>query len=200
MIFAKKIIQILRYYFLYLIIKKLRLFCYFILSDANNVIGKPIKNQPLLLKGNGEIKFGNNVQIGVEKAPEFYSTYCHLNAQNKNSKIVFGNDIYINNNFSAISEGNGIFIGNNTLIGLNVSIIDTDFHHISPEKRMMFGYPKGLVKIGENVWIGNNVSILKDSEIGKNSIVAAGAVVSGLFPDNVIIGGVPAKVIKEIND
>lgn len=50
--------------------------------------------------------------------------------------------------------------------------------------------------IGKNVWIGNNVTILKNSEVGDNTIIAAGAVVSGKFPANVIIGGVPAKTIK----
>ena len=56
----------------------------------------------------------------------------------------------------------------------------------------------GEVKIGKNVWIGNNVTILKNSEIGDNSIVAAGAIVNKEFPPNVIIGGVPAKIIKTL--
>ena len=52
------------------------------------------------------------------------------------------------------------------------------------------------MKIGGNVWIGNNVIILKNSSIGDNSIIAAGAVVSGSFHANVVIGGVPAITIK----
>ena len=56
----------------------------------------------------------------------------------------------------------------------------------------------GKVIIGRNVWIGNNVVILKNTGIGDNTIIAAGAVVSGEFPANVIVGGVPAKIIKSL--
>ena len=44
----------------------------------------------------------------------------------------------------------------------------------------------------------NNVIVLKNSSIGKNTIVAAGSIVSGSFPDNAIVGGVPAKIIKSL--
>ena len=57
----------------------------------------------------------------------------------------------------------------------------------------------GSIIIGRNVWIGNNVTILKNSEIGENTIVATGAVVSGKFGANLIVGGVPAKIIKSID-
>ena len=56
------------------------------------------------------------------------------------------------------------------------------------------------IKIGNNVWIGAKATFLDGSVVGNNSIVAAGAVVRGIFPDNVIIGGVPAKIIKKIYD
>ena len=65
-------------------------------------------------------------------------------------------------------------------------------------------YPSSKIMVGDrvstnnNVWIGNNVKILKNTYIGDNSIVAAGAVVSGTFPKDVILGGVPANIIKQI--
>ena len=58
---------------------------------------------------------------------------------------------------------------------------------------------RAAVKIADDVWIGNNVTILKGTEIGEHSVVAAGAVVSGKFPSNVVLGGVPAKVIRKID-
>ncbi|UBB91028.1 hypothetical protein J4771_06535 [Candidatus Kaistella beijingensis] len=75
--------------------------------------------------------------------------------------------------------------------------MDFEAHGIAPDRRNQIG-DIGKVIIGENVWIGNNVTILKNTEIGNNSIVAAGAVVGGVFPENVIIGGVPAKIIKNL--
>ena len=75
--------------------------------------------------------------------------------------------------------------------------MDHEAHGISPLERRQLG-EIGKVIIGKNVWIGNNVTILKNSEVGENSIVATGAVVAGFFPSNVIIGGVPAKIIRNI--
>jgi acetyltransferase-like isoleucine patch superfamily enzyme len=92
---------------------------------------------------------------------------------------------------------NYIEIGDDTLIGQYVTIMDHEAHGIAPDKRRKLG-EIGKVIIGKNVWLGNNVVILKNSEIGDNTIVATGAVVSGKFPANVIIGGIPAKIIKSL--
>jgi acetyltransferase-like isoleucine patch superfamily enzyme len=54
------------------------------------------------------------------------------------------------------------------------------------------------VRIGNNVWVGTRVTIIGDTEIGDNCVVAAGAVVRGVFPANSVLGGVPAKVIKTL--
>ena len=70
-------------------------------------------------------------------------------------------------------------------------------HWVDPDKRRQIG-EIGKVLIGKNVWVGNNVLILKNTVIGDNSVVAAGAIVSGESPPNVVLGGVPAKVIKKI--
>lgn len=101
------------------------------------------------------------------------------------------------NNNIFICAANYIDIGDDTLIGQYVTVMDHEAHGIDPEKRRLIGQI-GTVKIKKNVWIGNNVTILKNSEIEENTIIAAGAVVSGKFPKNVIIGGIPAKVIKGI--
>lgn len=75
--------------------------------------------------------------------------------------------------------------------------MDHEAHGTNPTERRKLG-EIGNVIIGKNVWIGNNVTILKNAEIGENSIVAAVAVVEGKFPANVIIGGLPAKIIKSL--
>ncbi len=143
--------------------------------------------------------FGKNVNLGVRPSPHLYSGYGYIEARKKHSKIILGDNIWINNNFMLVSEGEGIEIGKNTLIGPNFEVTDSDFHDLHPEKRMG-GNPKtAKVTIEENVFIGSNVKILKGVTIGKNSVIANSSVVTKSIPANVIAGGYPAKVIKEID-
>ena len=65
--------------------------------------------------------------------------------------------------------------------------MDFEAHGKQPDKRLEMG-ETGSIIIGRNVWIENNVTILKNSEIGENTIVATGAVVSGKFGANLIVG------------
>ena len=78
-------------------------------------------------------------------------------------------------------------------------MIDFHAHGLAPsERRNSIGKVKPIV-IGRNVWIGNNVMILKGTEIGDNSVIGAGAVITGgKFPSNVVIAGNPAKVVKSV--
>lgn len=94
-----------------------------------------------------------------------------------------------------------IEIGKNVLIGGNCKIIDNDFHpllveHRIPQQRVE-DIKKAPILISDGCFIGANSIILKGTKIGKNCVVGAGSVVSGSFPDNVIIAGNPAKVVKE---
>ena len=153
---------------------------------------------PVLCEGRGSIVVGEGTVFGFIEDADFWTSYVFLNPRNKDSKISIGKDCQICNHFTAVSEGPGIEIGDKVLVGMAVTVMDSDFHDISPEMRIG-GTPKtGKVVIADNVWIGDRVTILKGTTIGKNSVVAAGAVVSGEFPANVVIGGVPAKVIREI--
>ena len=153
---------------------------------------------PVLCEGKGSITVGDGTIFGYVEDADFWTSYVFLNPRTADSKISIGKDCQICNRFTALSEGPGIEIGDNVLIGTAVTVMDTDFHDIEPSRRLT-GTPKtGKVVIADNVWIGDRVTILKGTSIGKNSVVAAGAVVAGTFPENVIIGGVPAKVIREI--
>jgi acetyltransferase-like isoleucine patch superfamily enzyme len=77
-------------------------------------------------------------------------------------------------------------------------VLATLDHDIDSEKRHML-HP-APIHIGNRVWIGSNVVITKGVTIGDNSVIAAGAVVTKDIPANVVAGGVPAKVIKGINE
>lgn len=93
-----------------------------------------------------------------------------------------------------------IEIGERCLIGGNCKIIDNDFHPLHIEKRNPQKWEdikRKPIKIGDGCFIGANSIILKGTTLGKNCVVGAGSVVSGTFPDNVILAGNPAKIIKE---
>lgn len=176
-----------------------RILKYKILSNCENVIGNPIYNQPTQLLGRGTIQFGKNVNLGVSQSPFFYSGYGYIDARKEESKIFIDDNVWINNNFNICSEGQGIEVGQNTLIGLNFEVSDSDFHDLDPNKRIT-GFPRtAKVIIGENVFIGNNVKILKGVSIGNNSVIANGSVVIKPIPKNVIAGGYPARIIKELD-
>ena len=160
--------------------------------------GKFCSIAPVLCEGKGSVTVGDGTIFGYIADADFWTSYVFLNPRNGDSKIAIGKNCQICNRFTAVSEGPGIEIGENVLIGTSVTVMDSDFHEIDPERRLT-GTPKtGKVVIADNVWIGDRVTVLKGTTIGKNSVVAAGAVVSGDFPANVVIGGVPAKVIREI--
>ena len=96
-----------------------------------------------------------------------------------------------------------IKIGNYTRVGANCKIIDNDFHPLDLEYRhkgMNMDYTKRApISIGDDCFIGMNSIILKGTTLGNNVIVGAGSVVHGSFPDNCIVAGNPAKIIKRIS-
>lgn len=109
-----------------------------------------------------------------------------------NAILTLGKDSYMNNN-GTIHCFHSITIGDDVCISENCTFRDSDNHEMLRE-----GYVQSApIVIGNHVWIGLNVTILKGVTIGNGCMVAAGAVVTNSFPPNCLIGGVPAKVIKE---
>ncbi len=101
---------------------------------------------------------------------------------------------------STIYAMDSIKIGNNVLIGGNCKIVDNDFHPLDASIRKRNNpddIKKAPIIIGDDCFIGANSIILKGTTLGRNCVVGAGSVVSGIFSDNVIIAGNPARVIKD---
>ena len=115
-----------------------------------------------------------------------------------------GTNICVGKNFLAnynvtILDIAPVVIGDYVMIGPN-TLITTVNHPISPNgRRKHLGIAKPVV-IGNDVWIGGNVTILPGVTIGNNVIVAAGAVITKDVEDNCIVGGAPAKVIRKIEN
>lgn len=110
----------------------------------------------------------------------------------KHTKI--GKNVFINFDCTFLDLG-GIIIEDGVLMAPKVCLL-TEGHPTSIEDRHCL-IPKPI-HIKKNAWIGANATILQGVTIGENAIVAAGAVVSSNVPDNTVVGGIPAKIIKTI--
>ena len=183
-----------------LLFHKPKLLKYTLLSTCHTIQGKAKCIQAVQFNGNGQIKIGENVQIGFDPSPFLYSGYGYIEARKEESIVSIGDNVTINNNIVIICESEGISIGSKTLIGSNCEITDSDFHHLDPIKRHTEKANVKKVVIEENVFIGSNVKILKGVTIGQNSVIANGSIVSKSIPSNVIAAGIPAKVIKPLTD
>lgn len=114
-------------------------------------------------------------------------------------EIRIGNNVGISG--ATVYAIDSIEIGDNCRIGANVKIVDNDFHPIDAQARLIddreqIGHRP--IRIGKDVFIGMNAIILKGTELGDGCVVGAGAVVSGKYPANCVIGGNPARVIKNL--
>lgn len=112
----------------------------------------------------------------------------------KNTTI--GKNVFINFDCTFLDLG-GIIIEDNVMLAPKVCLL-SEGHPISPKDR--HALTAGRIHIKKNAWIGANATILQGVTIGENSVVAAGAVVSQDVPDNTIVGGIPAKIIKTIQE
>ncbi|NQU32288.1 MAG: acyltransferase [Bacteroidetes bacterium] len=109
---------------------------------------------------------------------------------NENASLTLGSG-YINNNLN-LACFEKITIGEGVAISENVTIRDSDNHQITSYKHQKSAH----IEIGNNVWIGMNVTILKGVQIGNGSIIGANSVVTRDIPDNSLAIGIPARVIK----
>lgn len=99
--------------------------------------------------------------------------------------------------FSHIGGAGGVSIGDDTIIGSYFSVHPEEHIYADPQRLIREqGVTHKGIEIGSGCWIGAKVTILDGAKIGNGCVVAAGAVVKGSFPDNCVLGGVPAKVIK----
>ncbi|RYV02593.1 acyltransferase [Shewanella sp. OPT22] len=113
-------------------------------------------------------------------------------------EILIGNNVFIND-YSRIVSKSSITIGNNVVFAKFVTVLDHDHKYSVNNGEMMFkGYVSSDIKIGNNVWLGDKVTVLKGVTIGDNVIVGANAVVSKSIPSNCVFAGNPGRVINTI--
>ncbi|MDD4082444.1 MAG: acyltransferase [Sphaerochaetaceae bacterium] len=178
-----------------------KIFNYLILKRKRVIYGLKLNIQGKLhLHGNGKFIFGNRVTINSSHNvnPVAGGAYTHLSSYD-GAVINIGNNVGISH--SAITAMQMVTIGDNTLIGSNSMICDTDFHSLITDIRISNDSNPliAAVNIGKNVFIGARSIILKGVQIGDNSIIGAGSVVTKSIPSNEVWAGNPARFIRKVD-
>lgn len=149
--------------------------------------------RPTELERRGELlksmfaEIGNNCYIEPPMRSNWGGHHVH-----------FGNNVYANFNLTLVDDTH-IYIGDNTMIGPNVTIA-TAGHPILPELRLKAYQYNAAVRIGKNCWLGAGVIVLPGVSIGDNSVIGAGSIVTKDVPSNVVAVGNPCKVLRQINE
>ena len=141
--------------------------------------------------GKQGITFGDNVGIGA-----YSQVIVSTSFNNLGQYIKIGNNVGIGE-FAYLGGAGGLEIGDDCIVGQYLSCHPENHVATDLNTPIRFqGVTRKGIKIGKNCWIGSKVTILDGVEVGDGCIIAAGAVLTKSFPQNVIIGGVPAKVLK----
>ncbi|RII27938.1 MAG: acetyltransferase [Geobacter sp.] len=141
--------------------------------------------------GQENLAIGNNVSIGA-----FSRLIISTSYNNPGKYIRIGNNVGLGE-FAYLGGGGGLEIGDGCIIGQYLSCHPENHIYDDPDVEIRFqGTTRKGIKIGRNCWIGSKVTVLDAVTIGDGCVIAAGSVVTKDMPENSIIAGVPAKVIK----
>lgn len=157
--------------------------------------------RPIFVRGKSYLRYEKGFTTGYNCRLEMFDT-----GKGNKEKLIIGLDCKIGD-YVHIAVGERIKIGNNVLMGSKILI--TDLNHgnylepesnsspdIPPDKRPLNTSP---IEIGDNVWIGDNACILPGVKIGNGCIIGANSTVNKSIPNNCIVVGSPAKIIKVYN-
>ena len=166
------------------------------LGSSCRFYGTPIiRRHPI-----SRIKIGSNCTFRSDRKSNLagVNRKCIIATHRKNARI----EIEDRSGFSGtvIGAAGSIRIGSNVICGANTFITDFDWHSIDPISRKDITKSFSKVIIEDNVWIGLNSVILKGVTIGKNSVIGANSLVLSEIPENVVAGGNPCRIIRDIND
>lgn len=163
-------------------------------TQVNTVVNRTLSLIPALnsATSTAEIRerlsdiIGSDIDESTTIFAPFYTNFGRF--------ITFGKHVFVNHACSFLDMG-GITLEDHVMIGPKVNLV-TENHPLDPAtRRGMLCQP---ILIRRNAWIGAGATILPGVTIGENAVVAAGAVVNRDVPDNTVVAGVPAKVIKSI--
>lgn len=143
--------------------------------------------------GKSGVKLGEKVGIGAYSRVIASTSLSHIG-----EGIEIGNNVGIGE-FAYLGGGGGLKIGDDCIVGQYFSCHPENHNYTDPTLPIRLqGVNRKGIEIGRDCWIGSKVTILDGARIGNHCVIAAGAVVTGTFPDHSIIGGIPAKILKSI--
>lgn len=149
-----------------------------------------VTGRPRVIVGAGSrIRVGDRVQL--------YSSPARLELAAHDGGVLEIGERTLVNHGSSIAAAERVTIGAHCHIGPHCMIMDSAYHELDPERRLERPTPQP-VTIGDNVWLAARVIVLPGVTIGRDSVVAAGSVVSSDVPPRTLAGGVPAKVIRDL--
>jgi acetyltransferase-like isoleucine patch superfamily enzyme len=148
--------------------------------------------------GRGGLHMGEKNCFGFHMATMLGSGALLIQPRERDALIEIGNDNFFSNNIT-LCANEKISIGHGCQIGDQVAIYDCDFHEISTGTRRQGYGPTSPVVIGNNVWLGSRVIVLKGVTIGDNSVVGAMSIVTKSIPSNCVAAGIPAHIIRHIS-
>jgi len=170
-------------------LSKIFITCYKVRYGNKVHFGKSvIINHKFNLSGEGKLFVSDNANLWAHAEPNSFNFY------NKDAIIKIGSNSRLNGLTCHCAKS--IEIGNHCLIGSSI-IMDTDFHTFDDPDHILHGNPKSkAISIGNNVWLCGQSVVLKGCQIGNKTVVGFRAVVTKSFPEDVVVAGNPAKVVK----
>jgi len=145
------------------------------------------------IKGPGKVMFRDNVNAWTNSEPNSFETYS------KNAIIKIGVNTRLNG--AQFQSRESIEVGDDCVIGSSI-LIDTEFHPVIGKRSQIASdkVPTKSIEIGNNVWIGGKSAILKGVKVGRNSIIGFGSIVRKDIPQNSVVIGNPAEIVKTLDN
>ncbi len=145
-----------------------------------------------MISPKAEVEITSNLTIGRRS---IVSSFTKVKSSDGPLKI--GSHVEISNGCVISSYTAGTYIGNDVLVGPNVSIIGNNYRYdqLDVPIRLQEKFSTRGIRIGDNVWLGSGCVVLDGADIGSGSILTPNTVVSGKIPPNSIVQGNPGKVI-----
>lgn len=160
-----------------------------VLRDATAVGQRPRVYGRPIIENAGRLVIGDRLQLFSRVATTELAT-------GPDGVLTIGSQVLLMDG-TTISAMGPVRIGDNCLFGRHTQILDCAFHYVDPARRLEMP-PAEAVEIGNNVWLASRVTVLPGVTIGDDAVVGAGSVVTSDVAPKTVVGGVPARKIRDL--